>query len=522
MLSFRLFNGRYHVNTSKEKGKKMNGKMIVRIAVVLLLSLVLVGCGDTDSEVKDSVTIGVSYLATSMDPQGYDTQITESILSNAYEPLVRVDADGGIIPGAAKEWDISPDGMVYTFTLYEDMFFHDGTPVTAEDAGFSLQRCIDSSYVGTYFSYIDKIEAPDDLTLVVTLDYAYAPFLSLAGAYSGITSKSYVEENEDPFLRQTMGSGPYEFVSYTQGDSMVFKAFDKYHLDKAPIANLVYKMTPNAASAALALKNGELDVLVGVDSTNRAQIESDDNLVLSSTQSLMSSLLAFNCDKEPFNDPKVRMAMVLAIDKNQINEAATDGYATIADSHIPKGVVGYSADDKTPAKDIEKAKELLAEAGYADGFDFQLVTTTARSAHAEVALANLYELGVTVKTDVVETAAFYELLEKGQFDAYMGGWGYICPDPDVYVYDMFHSEKTSTGNYVRFNSPEVDQYLEEARYATSEEDRQKAYENAMTIIRDEVPNIPIIWNDANIAFNKNLKGAKAINTEQYFIYNYSW
>lgn len=500
----------------------MNGKSLARIVVVLLLLLALVGCSDAGTEMKDSVTIGVSYLATSMDPQGYDTQITESILSNAYEPLVRVDSEGKIIPGAAKSWDISTDGLVYTFTLYEDMFFHDGTPVTAEDAGFSLQRCIDSSFVGTYFSYINKIEAPDELTLVVTLDYAYAPFLSLAGAYSGITSKAYVEANKEPFLRQTMGSGPYKFVSYTQGDSMVFEAFDKYHLGKAPIDSLVYKMTPNAASAALALRNGELDVLVGVDSTNRAQIESDENLILSSTQSLMSSLIAFNCDKEPFNDPKVRMAMVLAIDKDQINIAATDGYATVADSHIPKGVIGYSPDDKTPAKDIERAKELLDEAGYRDGFDFQLVTTPARSAHAEVVLANLYELGVNVKIEVVETAAFYELLEKGQFDAYMGGWGYICPDPDVYVYDMFHSKKTSTGNYVRYNSPEVDEYLEAARYATSDEDRQEAYENAMTIIREEVPNIPIIWNDANIAFNKDLKGAKAINTEQYFIYNYSW
>ena len=113
----------------------------------------------------------------------------------------------------------------------------------------------------------------------------------------------------------------------------------------------------------MALKNGELDVLVGVDSTNRAQIESDENLVLSSTQSLMSSLVAFNRDKEPFNDPKVRMAMVLAIDKDEVNIAATDGYATIADSHIPEGVIGYSL-KTNPAKDVEKAKPLLEEAGY--------------------------------------------------------------------------------------------------------------------------------------------------------------
>lgn len=497
------------------------GKLRI-MALVLMISLVLAGCGGVGKKSKDSVTIGVSYLATSMDPQGYDTQITESILSNVYDPLVRVDADGKIIPGAAEKWDISEDGLVYTFSLYKDMFFHDGTPVTAEDAGFSLQRCIDSSYVGTYFSYIDKIEATDDDTLVVTLKYAYAPFLALAGAYSGITSKAYVEANEDPFLRQTMGSGPYKFVSYTQGDSMVFEAHDKYHLGKAPINKLTYKMTANASSAALALKNGELDVLVGVDSTNRAQIESDKNLVLSSTQSLMSSLIAFNCDKEPFNDPKVRMAMVLAIDKEEINIAATDGYATIADSHIPKGVIGYSENDKTPAKDVEKAKTLLAEAGYKDGFSFQMVTTTARKAHAEVIQANLYELGVEVKTDVVETAAFYDLLGKGSFDAYIGGWGYICPDADVYVYDMFHSKTVSTGNYVRYNNPKVDEYLDTARYATSDEDRQEAYENAFAIIREEVPNIPIMWNDANIAFNKDLKGAKAINTEQYFIYNYSW
>ena len=499
-------------------------KRYVALTLILSIMVLLTACGhdETTDGKKDSITIGVSYLATSMDPQGYDTQITESILSNVYEPLVRVAADGSIIPGAAEKWTISEDGLVYTFSLFPDMYFHDGSKVTAEDAAFSLQRCVESSFVGTYFKYIDKIEAIDEQTLQVTLKYAYSPFLALAGAYSGITSKTYVESSEDPFLRQTMGSGPYKFISYTQGESMKFEAFDKYHLGEAPIKYLTYKMTANGSSAALALRNGELDALIGVDTTNRAQIQADENLVLSNTQSLMSSLIAFNCAQAPFDDPNVRMAMVLAIDKEAVSMAATDGIAKIADSHIPEGMVGYSSEDKTPEPDLEKAKQLLAEAGYGDGFTFKLVTTSARSIHAEVILENLLALNVKAEMEIVETAAFYDVLGKGAFDAYIGGWGYICPDPDVYVYDMFYSQNVSTGNYVRYNNPEVDKYLDEGRYALTTEERQTAYENAMRIIWEEVPNIPLIWNDANIAYNKNLKGIEAINTEQYFVYNYSW
>ncbi|MDR1487079.1 MAG: ABC transporter substrate-binding protein [Deltaproteobacteria bacterium] len=471
---------------------------------------------------RDSIRIGIAYLPTTLDPQGFDDQITESILSNVYDPIVRVDAKGDIVPGGAEKWEISPDGLEYVFHLYPDATFHDGAPVRAIDAKLTVERCVASSVVGTYFRYIDRAEVVDDLTLKVVLKHPYGAFLPLLGAYGGLVEAKYLENNPKPFVTEALGSGPYRLVEYRQGDQFILKAHDGFHTAKAPITDLVYKQISNAASSAMALEAGELDVLVNAAAEDIERLNSNEKLTVSSIQSLMGSLIQFNAKVKPFDDVRVRQALAHAIDKNILSIGATNGLAIVADAHIPPGVPGYSPDIKSPDFDQEKAKQLLADAGYPDGFTFKLTVNQVRKAHAEVIQAQLREVGVVAEIELLEAAAFYEAKVKGSFEAFVGGWGYICLDPDVYIYDLYCGACLSTGNYGAYENPEVDKLLEEGKIATDKARRQEIYEQVSRITLAEAPNIPLLWNAANLVFDKDLKGVEAIATEQYYIYRYSW
>jgi peptide/nickel transport system substrate-binding protein len=506
--------------------KNENNGSFSALLAVLGLSALLAGLlgfvGPAAAAPPDDLRIGIAYLPTTLDPQGFDDQITESILSNVYDPIVRVDAQGAIVSGGAEKWEISPDGLEYVFRLYPDATFHDGTPVRAQDAKLTVERCVNSPVVGTYFKYIDKIDIVDDLTLKVTLKHPYNPFLALLGAYGGLVSARYLDGNPQPFVNEALGSGPYQVAEYRQGDQFILKAHSGYHTAPAPIANVIYKQITNAASSAMALEAGELDLLVNAAAEDIDRLKQDPNLRVDEIQSLMGSLITFNAKSKPFDDVRVRQALAHAIDKQSLSLGATNGLAVVADAHIPQGVPGYSPDIKSPAYDLQKAKQLLTAAGLPQGFAFKLTVNQVRKAHAEVIQAQLREIGVTAEIELLEAAAFYEAKVKGSFEAFVGGWGYICLDPDVYIYDLYCGTCLATGNYGAYKNPQVDALLEEGRIAVDPARRQAIYEEISRTTLAEAPNVPLLWNAANLVFSKDLKGVEAINTEQYFVYRYSW
>jgi len=489
---------------------------------LIALSLMLVAATPAPAAKKDSITIGIAYLPRSLDAQGFDDQVTNALMSNVYEPLVRVTPDQKLIPGAAESWEISPDGKEYTFHLYKNATFHDGSPVTAEDAQFTIERCVASKVVGTYFNYVDKAEALDPHTLKVTLKHPYAPFPHILRAFGGIVSKKYVETNPAPFVHEAMGSGPYKFVEYKQGDQFALTAHPGYHLGQAPIKNLTYKQITNSSSSAMALEAGELDMLVNVAPEDLQRIKADPNLKVDEIASVMSSIFQFNLKTKPFEDVRVRRAVAHAINKQDVIIGATDGLATEAVTLIPEGVIGYDPDIKSPEYDLEKAKKLLAEAGYPKGFTFTIMVNEPRRSHTEVIQANLREAGIIANIELMESAAFYEAITKGSFAAFVGGWGYLCLDPDVVVYDLYCSKCVESGNGGSYSNPEVDRLLEEARVAVEPAERQELYAKINRITMEEVPVIPLLWNASNIAYNKDIQGVIPICNEQYLISRFSW
>ena len=471
---------------------------------------------------RDDLNIAYPYLPLSLDPQGYDDVMTESILENIYQTLVDTDEAGTIIPGVAESWDISADGLEYIFHITKNGHFENGDPVTAEDVKFTLERCTTSPVVQSYFSYIDTVEIVDEATIKVTLKHASEPFLRLAAAYSGITSKKYVEGTATPFVTETMGCGAYKMVEYLQDDKFIVTRNDGYNGKPAAIKDVVFKKITNASTAAIALEAGELDMLVNPDPDDLERLRNDPRLAVAEGSGFMNSLMGFNCTAAPFDNVLVRQAVAYALDKEEINIGAANGLATIADSHMPEGVPGYLPEVKTWTRDVEKAKQLLTEAGYPDGFSTKVLLPVNKQAFAEVLQAQLREVGIDAQLEILESAAYYDAKGKGQFDIFLGGWGYICQDADVYIYDMCKTDRVTAGNYGSYSNARVDELVAEARVSNDQKRRAECYEEVNLIISEEYPTIPFVWNHFSLVYDKDIKNVVPHRNEMWCIYRYSW
>lgn len=505
----------------------MNKKLISILLVIVLALGLFAGCSDKDkgdkgsTPIKDSIVIGQNSDVTTLDAQMFSDLLTESVTLNIYEPVVRVENDGEVVAGVAESWKVSDDGMQYVFSIRKGMKFHNGDDVKPSDVKFTLERCMESPYVQTYFSCIDKVEA-DDSTVTVSLKYPYGPILSIMGSYAGVVSEASLKADENALARNPIGCGPYKFVEWAQGDKIVLEAYGDYYKGAAPIKNLTFRVIASLSTATISLEKGEIDAFINVSPSDIATIEGNSSLKVDQVSSYIFRFLGINCDKEPFNNVKVRQAIAYALDKEGIIIGAEDGIGQVAESHIPQNVVGYNASFKGNEKNIEKAKQLLAEAGYPNGFSSELLATENRNTHAQIIQANLREIGITVDIKLYESGTFYELLENGEFELQILGWSYICPDPDVAIYDLYKSGGFMAGNYGRYNNPKMDQLLDNGRKSVNADEKQKIYEEIEELAKEDAFNIPLYWTMSNIAYNKGLNGVEASPKLSYFVYNFSW
>ena len=480
------------------------------------------GAGNPSGTAKDSIVIGIDADATSMDPLRISDTLTMSILSNVYETLVRMTPESEIIPGAAEKWNISEDGKEYTFHLREGMKFHNGDDVTAEDVKYSLDQAVASSYSGPYLAFVDHTEVVDAKTVKVVLQYAYAPFLSLCATYSNIVKEAFYADEGAKQSKEPIGSGPYQFVSWTNGDKIVLKAFDGYFGEPAPIKNVTYKIIVNSTTAAIALEKGEVDMYINIAPADIATLESKSNLVVTQQPSSAFYFLGLNTESEIFSDVRVRQAVAKAVDRESLIYGVMDGNALEAKSFLMEGLPGYTEGFDPLPYDLEGAKKLLEEVGYPNGLSVTFTVPESRSEHAQMIQADLKKIGMDVKIEILESGAFWDNLENGDYEMMMMGWSYVVMDPDVGVYSLYQSEEIVAGNYVRLNNERLDELLLAGRVSSDEKDRDVIYREAEEIAITEGAYVPLYWRNTIIAYDKNLQNVKVPPCGFYFVYDYSW
>lgn len=510
-----------------------NFKRMVAIVVTLAMTAALLGaCGSKSKSTgekkgessRDSLVIGMAAEISTLDPHMHSNIGTANLMLAIFESLLTHDfVTDEIKPGLAESYEVSEDGMTIDMTLRTDFKFHNGDPVTMEDVLYSMERTMGSAFQNVFWDAVDNVEAVDDTHLRFNLNQPDNNLPYYIADFANIVPKAVVEADPDGFARAPIGCGPYKFVNWSQGMQIDMEADPNYPDGEAPIKNVTWRFITDRSTALVALETGEVDAFMTMNGADFDQIRNTEGLTLKTVSGNNTYYLSLNMEDEVLSNDKVREAICLAIDKQSVIDGAEYGEAKIADhGFIREGQVGYSDNYKEAERDVERAKALLAEAGYANGLSLELKCQSSKTTHAQVIQANLKEIGIDAEIVQLENSAFYADLENGEFQMEFGGFGQYTPDPSSTFRYVYRSDGVMAGNYYRLNSPEIDELLARGEVSTDPEERQKIYEEVIQLVEDAHCCKYIYWPTANIAHNSDLKGVEATPVGEYDIYNYYW
>lgn len=473
--------------------------------------------------------------ANSLDPAESTSFEAIKMADWAFDGLVRFDGNShDIVPALAESWEISEDGLTWTFKLREDVKFHDGTPMNAEAVEFSLERqrdtehpfyCKDCLRWSAKFDSIEKTTAIDEYTVEIKLKEPSPALLVNLAFYIGyIVSPTAVKEDPEGFRSNPVGTGPFKFVRWERDNFTEYTANEDYYLGAPKVDRLIVRVIPNNDVRFLALKKGEVQLIYGVPFPQFDEVDSDPNLKLLTSSTLGISMMAMNTEKAPFDNPKVREAVELAINKDRMFNTVFFGRGEIANQVIPSNWWGHSDKVEDVEYDVEKAKELMAEAGYEDGFKTTLISWTnprpylpAPRDAVSLIKSDLAQIGIDVDVQTMNWSTFREMRGKGDYGMSMGGWISGTLDPDGIIYALFHSRyirEQDALNWARYKDEEVDSLLDEARGIYDQDERAALYEKAAEKIVDS--NVAVFFAHPITAI------AARSNLENVFIHDSNW
>lgn len=458
---------------------------------------------------KDTLTWCQGGDVTSLDPhQGKETPAV-AVTCQIFDTLIQVNPETGELePQIAESWE-QTDDLTYVFKIREGVKFHDGSEVTTADVKFSLDRAINSAAVSYIVDFIESVTDNGDGTVTVKTKAPYGPALrNLSIPFAAIVPKALVEADEANFILNPVGSGPYQFVEWKQGDHITMKAFDDYYAGKAATENLIMKVVPEAAQRTIALETGEVDMSYDLSVNDIPKVEDNPDLVANVISSLSCTYLSFNLNKAPFDNPKVREAISIAIDRQTIVDTINSGVGQPADAIIAPGVFGYHSTG-VPEYNPERAKELLAEAGYPNGFSTTLMVNDSQSRIevCQAIMAMLMDVGIEVSLETMEFGKYISSTSAGEHDIACFGWTTSSGDADYTYYSLEHSsQQGAPGNRSFINDPEVDKLIEDARSISDEATREELYKELAIKLAEYNNNLPILYSALNTGASKKVEG----------------
>lgn len=455
--------------------------MIRSWAKAALLGLTLSTALVSVAEAQGVLSIGRREDSTTFDPIATAQNVDFWVFSNVFDVLLRVDKAGKeLLPGLAESWEMAPDGLTYTFHL-RDAKFSDGTPVTAEDAAYSLTRIRDSelSLWSDSYKIIKDIATPDAKTLVITLSGPSAPFLStLAMPGASIISKAAMESmGEEAFAEKPVGSGAFMVEEWRRGDRVILKKNPDYW-DAANVSldGVEWISVPDDNTRMLAVQAGEMDAAIFVPFSRVAELQKDANLSVVIDPSTREDHLLLNHEHAPLDNPKVREAIDYAIDKQAIVDTVLFGQGEVANSYIPKGALYHSDDNGARGFDPEKAKTLLAEAGVG-AVSLNYVVNAGNEVDEQIAVLlqqQLGAVGIDVKLQKVDPSQSWDMLVNGEYDVSVMYWTNDILDPDQKTTFVLGHDVNL--NYMtRYQNDTVKQLVADARLEMDPVKREAMY-----------------------------------------------
>jgi peptide/nickel transport system substrate-binding protein len=425
--------------------------------------------------------------------------------------LLRANADRSAVgPGLAEKWEISDDGLIYTFHL-RDAKFSDGSPITAEDVSFSWNRMRfqkDSAY-NAPFQPLKKIEATDGKTVVMTLDRRFVPFLTLTEIWNtGIVPKAAVEKmGDEAFAKAPITSGPFKLVEWKTGDRVILAKNEHYYREGLPhLDGLEFIYVPDDNTRVSMLQAGELDVCIGVPAPRMAELKAAGFRAEPETSSVTYDML-INHSKAPFDNLKFCQAVSNGIDRTTIAEAVTLGTGQPANSIFSPALDYYDKSIPVIQRDVAKAKALLAESGTTDAtFELILNAGTSTEEKASVLIqAQLAEVGITVNISKVDSGEEWTRMVNGDYQAAMNWWYNETRDPDNALRWCAWGAGDNKSYFTRYNNEKVNKLIDEACGETDDAKRAALYAEIQKITVDEVAQVALYYPSWLNAFSPKVK-----------------
>ncbi|WP_424014116.1 ABC transporter substrate-binding protein [Halorubrum xinjiangense] len=501
----------------------------------------LAGCSGNDSNGSDGsdgadgsdggdsslLRYGRGSHSATLDFQNSTSGEVAKVTEQIYDTLVNFEpGESTLTDGLASDYTL--EGETASLTLKEGVTFHNGEEFTAQDFVATYRRFVDSEYENyagddyvsaygpfTLGSWIDEIQVDGDYELTIQLTQTYAPFLrNLAMFAAAVHSEAAIEEYGTDLSENAVGTGAFELDTLDDSNEQVrLTAYDDYWGDGPEVDEVVFVTVGENSTRAQSLASGELDIIDGLGAQSSQQIEGTDGVELVRTEGINIGYMAFNiAEVEEFQDRRVRQAVSHAINTEAIVNQIYSGFATEASQPLPPNVMGHNDDLDPYAYDPEQAQTLLEEAGYGDGFSFELATFQNPRGYnpspiqtAETVASNLSEVGIEVEINQQSFAPFLEYTAQGRHDACFLGWYTDNADPDNFAYVLLHpqvedSELTDGQDWVSFDAEgyntsnrsawansEYMSLVEEAQQTSTESDRVELYNEAMEIAHDEAP-----------------------------------
>ncbi len=486
----------------------MKKRILAGALAFLMIFALLSGCKkkkDADAKtVPDEITIGIAQDFDSLDPHHMTAAGTKEVLFNVFEGLVKPTSDGKIVPAVASEVSVSDDGLTYKFTLRQGVKFHNGNAVDVQDVLYSLDRRMNGEDAAAKLAALDIIDSAsaDGDTVTITLKEPSGEFLAyLMNVY--IIPANYAELETAP-----VGTGPYRFISRTAQDSLVLERFDDYWGTKANIGKVTFKIMENAEGLVLGLQSGALDLVSHMTSDQIEQLSKDEFKIEQGSMNLVQALYLNNA-AAPFNDVRVRQALCYAIDKQGVIDMAFDGYGIPLGTSMFPSFAKYYDDSLTDyyAHDTEKAKALLKEAGYPNGFEMTITVPSNYTPHvntAQVLVEQFKEIGVKVTINPVEWQTWLSDVYNGrQFQSTITG---LTSDNMTArkLLERFGSEIGN--NFTNYSNPEYDAVLAKAVSSMDDAEQTEFYRQLERILTETAANVYIQDMADLVAVRKGIEG----------------
>lgn len=529
--------------------------LTIVLAVVFLMSVTLTGCGGskdtatTPDAGKDQTTttpaeapkqntlvFGRGGDSVSLDPANVTDGESLNVTKNIFDTLIDYqEGNTQLEPALAESWEPSEDGLTWTFHLKQGVKFHDGTDFNADAVVYNFNRWMDpehpqhngdfpyygymfGGYKGDEGHVIKEVVAKDDYTVEIQLNFPQGPFLNnIAMTAFAIASPTAIEKYGEQFGDHPVGTGPFIFKEWIRNDKIVLDKNPNYWVQGAPkLEQLIFKSIPDNSARFIALQSGDIDLIDGVNPDDVTLAENNPDLKVWLRPSMNVGYLAFNTEKAPFDNKKVRQALSMAVNKQALIDAFYNGLAEPAKNPLPPSLWGYNDAIQDYEYNLEKAKALLAEAGYPDGLstDFWYMPVPRPyipqgKKIAEAMQSDFAKIGVATNLVTEEWATYLEKTGIGEHTMAFLGWTGDNGDPDNFIYvllDKDNAKGPDAGNIAFYKNDELHDILIKAQQSSDIEERTALYLKAQEIIHEDAPWIPLVHSTPPLVGKKNIEG----------------